>query len=97
MDGQEDANVVDNMLSLSQGHCQGLGDDDEHANATQYDHEPIEDNMEVVGPCETHTDSATHIHNDNVDLNVVESGHAPRSNNEQLTLPNQVSQLEWLV
>ena len=36
------------MLSLSQGHCQPLGDSDEHVCTTQYDKEADEDVMEVV-------------------------------------------------
>ena len=34
VDGQEDADVADNMLSLSQGHYQALGDDNELVSTT---------------------------------------------------------------
>ena len=35
----EYAYVAENMLSLSQLHCQPLGDNNEHISATQYDNE----------------------------------------------------------
>lgn len=49
------------LLSLSQGHCQPLGDDDEHVSATQLDDEAAQENMDAVASHEPHTDSAEHI------------------------------------
>jgi hypothetical protein len=44
---QEDVDVVDNILSLSQGKYQTLDDNDEHVSATQYDNEAVEENMAI--------------------------------------------------
>ena len=49
------------MFSISQVHFQPLGNDDEHVSDIQYDHEPVEENMEVVGSVETHADSIGNI------------------------------------
>ena len=49
------------MFSISQVHFQPLGNDDEHVSDIQYDHEPIEESMEVVGSVETHADSTGNI------------------------------------
>ena len=55
--GNEDADVENNILSLSYGHCQPLGDNDEYVIATQYDHELVVNNDEVVVSNEKHTGS----------------------------------------
>lgn len=83
VDEKEDADVVDNIFSLSQGHCQTLGDDDddEEVIATQYYVEPIEDIPNPIGPWETHTHLGAHGDNDNVGL----------------TLPSQTSPPSWMV
>ena len=61
------------MLSLSQGHCQPLGDSDEHVCTTQYDKEADEDVMEVVQFVhETCTNSTKEYHGGIVDPHVVE-------------------------
>ena len=75
----------------------GDGDDDEHVSVTQYDVEISKDNLEVVGPCKTHTHYATHTHNENFHLNVLDGGHIPRRDNDPLTFPSQVSQPSWMV
>jgi hypothetical protein len=46
-----------NMLSLSQGDYQPLGDNDEHVSATQFDDEVAQENMEVVASHKSHIDS----------------------------------------
>jgi hypothetical protein len=46
--GEEDANIVVNMLNLSQGYYYPLGDDDEYVSATHEDYSTIQENIEVV-------------------------------------------------
>jgi len=99
----EDAIMVDNIISLSQGHF--YGDDDEHVNETQHNHEPIENKMEVFLPIESCEIFECDIHDDFVDHataneNVVENGIANialGSNNDHLTLQSQVTPPSWLV
>ena len=59
------------MLSISQRDSVPLGDENDQVNATQYDHEPDEENMEVVGSNEAHTTFIEHIHNDHAKENMV--------------------------
>ena len=94
--GDEDAateydDVVDNMLSLSQGHCQPLGDNDEQISATQYDNEASEDVMEVVQSIhEICTNSKNQDHGGIVDPHVVEGFQTLQRHAEELTLPSRV-------
>ena len=41
-------------------------------------------------------DFVVHNNNDNDDFNMVDGFHIPRSNNDPLTLPTQVSQRSWM-
>ena len=64
IDGQEDANATNNILSLSQGQSETMVDDNEHVSAIQYDNEAAKENMEVVGSDETHLQYADQRNND---------------------------------
>ena len=96
MHGQDDPDSADNMLSLSQGQCQPLVEDDEHVSDNKYDHEPTKENMEDVGSIETEEYYDGNIHSEIVDLNVVECGQALGTNNEELTFPSHSSHPKWL-
>lgn len=79
-----------NMLSLSQGHCQPLGGNDEHVSAIQFDDEVAQENVEDVASHESHIYFAEHIQNDTIGLNVIEGCQELGSINEQLKLSRQV-------
>ena len=73
----EYAYVAENMLSLSQLHCQPLGDNNEHINATQYDNEvgeyAMESNQYVHETC---TYPENKFHNNIVEPHVVKGFQA---------------------
>lgn len=73
-----------------------MSDDDEHVSDTRYDHETTKENNEVSRSTETQADSARNIHNETVDLNVVECGQALGTNNQELAFPSEPSHFEWL-
>jgi len=86
VDDQDDVVVASHMISLSQGHL--YDEDDETICETQYNHEQIHSNMEVVPPTQEHETPIVDIVNDIVE-------HAV--DNDQLTLPSQVTPPSWLV
>ena len=73
------------MISLSQGHL--YDEDDEIVCETQYNNEQIRSNMEIVPPTQEHETPIADIVNDIVE-------HAV--DNDQLTLPSQVTPPSWL-
>lgn len=94
--GQEDADVADNIISLSQGHCQPLGDDDKYVSESQYGTVPVGENIEAVGRTETELDGQGIIHNNVADLSVNGCGEAVVNNNKELTFPSPSEHPEWL-
>ena len=85
VDDQYDVVAASNMISLSQGHL--YDEDDETVCETQYNHEQIRSNMEIVPPTQEHETPIVDIVNDIVE-------HAV--DNDQLTLPSQVTPPSWL-
>ena len=85
VDDQDDVVAAGNMISLSQGHL--YAEDDETVCETQYNNEQICSNMEIVPPTQEHEIPVADIVNDIVE-------HAV--DNDQLTLPSQVTPPSWL-
>ena len=77
--------AIGNMISLSQGNL--YDEDDETVCETQYNHEKIHSNMEIVLPTQEHETYVVDIVNDIVE-------HAV--DNDQLTLPSQVTPPSWM-
>ena len=85
VDDQDDVVAAGNMISLSQGHL--YAEDDETVCETQYNNEQIRSNMEIVPPTQEHEIPVVDI------VNVI-AEHAV--DNDQLTLPSQVTPPSWL-
>lgn len=82
---QDDVVAAGNMISLSQGHL--YDEDDETVCKTQYNHEQIHSNMEIVPPTQEHETHTVAIVNEIVE-------HAV--DNDQLTLASQLTPPSWL-
>jgi hypothetical protein len=68
-----------------------VNDDDVHVNATQYNNEVVEENIELVGLDETHLQFVDHTHNKTTRMNFNEGFQALQENQEKLTFPNHLS------
>lgn len=85
VDEQDDVIATGNMISLSQGHL--YDEYDETVCEIQYNHEQIQSNMDIILPTQEHETIVIDIVNEIVE-------HAV--DNDQLTLPSQVSPPSWL-
>ncbi len=85
VDEQDDVVVASNMISLSHGLL--YDEDDETICETQHNNDQIPSNMEIVPPTQEHEIPVADIANDIVE-------HAV--DNDQLTLPSQVTPPSWL-
>jgi len=80
------------MISLSQGNLY----DDEHVCETKFSNEPVVNNMDAATPIEAPTNFACDIPNEAVDhendnANVVSNENVTKINNDQLSMPTQVT------